>query len=50
MKEFRLLIQILVMVTLAITVLKELYGTFGAIVVTIASVFYFVNEYTKKEE
>lgn len=50
MKEFRLLMQILVMVSLALTVFKELYGTFGVIVVTIASVFYFVNEYTKKEE
>jgi hypothetical protein len=50
MKEFRLLMQILVMFILAMTVFKELYGTFGVVVVTIASLFYFINEYSKKEE
>jgi hypothetical protein len=48
MKEFRLLMQILVMFTLAMTVFNELFGTFGVIVFTIGGVFYFINEYKKE--
>ena len=48
MKEFRLLMKILVMFTLAMTVFKELYGTFGVIAFTIGSVFYCINEYKKE--
>jgi hypothetical protein len=45
MKEFRLIMQILVMFTIALTMFKDL---FVIIVFTIGSVFYFINEYKKE--
>ena len=48
MKEFRLIMQILLMVTLAMTVFNAVFAPFGNIAVTIGSIFYFINEYKKE--
>jgi uncharacterized membrane protein len=45
MKEFRLIMQILVMLLISLTMFKDL---FVIIVFTIGSVFYFINEYKKE--
>jgi hypothetical protein len=45
MKEFRLIMQILIMFTIALTMFKDL---FVIIVFTIGSVSYFINEYKKE--
>ncbi len=48
-KIFRAIMQLIVLVFISFTVLKEGWGTFGTIVGVIASVFYVFNEYNNNE-
>jgi hypothetical protein len=50
MKEFKLVMRILVMFILAVIFFQWLYGIFGVVVFTLCNAIYYINEYTKKEE
>lgn len=48
-KIFRAIMQLIVLVFISFTVLKEGWGTFGTVVGVIASVFYVIKEYNNNE-
>lgn len=48
-KIFRAIMQLIVLVFISFTVLKEGWGTFGTVVGVIASVFYVFKEYNNNE-
>jgi|APGre2960657404_1045060.scaffolds.fasta_scaffold683658_1 hypothetical protein len=46
-KIFRAIMQLVVLVFISFTILKEGWGTFGTVVGVIASVFYVIKEYNE---
>ena len=48
-KIFRAIMQLIVLVFISFTVLKEGWGTVGTVVGVIASVFYVIKEYNNNE-
>ena len=49
MKEFKLVMRILVMFIIAVTFFQWLYGIFGVVVLTLGGAIYSINEYVKEK-